>query len=197
MTACATTSMRRLGQTAVQLPALGFGGAGLMYGGAARSAAAATASSSDGRRSSNGFRLPTDQEAAATVDRVWEHGVRYFDTAPWYGRGQSEHRLGRALYDGEQRPRDEFVLPTKVGRVLTRPRGSPPRSVRRSGAFGALCGWEQMDAGLGLPPDAAASLHFDHYHDYSYDGIMRSYEDSLQRLGMNRVDALGAPALKG
>ena len=59
-----------------------------------------------------------DGEAAAIVAAAWDGGVRYFDTAPWYGRGLSEHRLGRALY---RRPRGEFVISTKIGRVLRRP----------------------------------------------------------------------------
>jgi D-threo-aldose 1-dehydrogenase len=96
---------------------------------------------------------------------AWDAGVRYFDTAPWYGRGQSEHRIGRFLYT---KPRDEFVLSTKVGRVLKAP--------RRAGAF---------DTGFWT-----GGLHFDHVFDYSYDGIMRAYEDCLQRLGMNRIDLL-------
>jgi D-threo-aldose 1-dehydrogenase len=84
---------------------------------------------------------------------------------PWYGRGQSEHRLGRFLY---RQPRQDFILSTKVGRVL--------RAPHRPESFGT---------GLW-----AGGLHFDHVFDYSYDGIMRAFEDSQQRLGLNRIDLL-------
>ena len=107
----------------------------------------------------------SDQDATQTMDAAWQAGVRYFDTSPWYGRGQSEHRVGRFLYE---RPRDQFVLSTKVGRVLRRP--------LRPGPF---------DTGMWK-----SGLHFDHAFDYSYDGVMRSFEDSLQRLGINSVDLL-------
>lgn len=63
----------------------------------------------------NMFRAIPDEEAAATVDAAWDNGIRYFDTAPFYGAGLSEIRLGEALAG---RPRDEFVLSTKVGRVI-------------------------------------------------------------------------------
>lgn len=106
----------------------------------------------------------SEADAEATLATAWEGGVRYYDTAPWYGRGQSEHRLGRFLY---RQPRNEVLLSTKVGRVLRAsadPEAEPP-------------GW-------------AGGLKFEHHFDYSYDGIMRAYEDSLQRLGMTRVDIL-------
>jgi D-threo-aldose 1-dehydrogenase len=92
-------------------------------------------------------------------------GIRYFDTAPWYGRGQSEHRFGRFLY---RQPRADFILSTKVGRILKAP--LHPKSFETGFWTGGL--------------------HFDHVFDYSYDGIMRAYEDCLQRLGMNRIDLL-------
>jgi D-threo-aldose 1-dehydrogenase len=111
------------------------------------------------------FTVVSDRDAEAAIDAAWDAGLRYFDTSPWYGRGQSEHRMGRGLY---HRPRDGFVLSTKVGRLLTAPRDQA-----------------RFDRGQwrgGLP--------FQHRFDYSYDGIMRSFEDSLQRLGMPRVDLL-------
>ena len=110
----------------------------------------------DGERVGIGFRLPTDLEARANLEAQWSAGVRYFDTAPWYGRGQSEHRLGRFLYD--IKPRSSFALSTKVGRVLSRPTWGPdgtPTPRRRTspwpggntqktrGAFRRVClaGW--------------------------------------------------------
>ena len=91
----------------------------------------------------------TDAEAHETVRRSYEKGVRFFDTAPLYGAGGSEKRLGEAL---RGTPRDEIVIQTKVGRIV-RPDGSI-------------------------------------YFDYSRDGVMKSLEDSLERLGMDRVDIL-------
>jgi D-threo-aldose 1-dehydrogenase len=104
-----------------------------------------------------------DEDAAIGTLRVaWDEGIRYFDTAPLYGTGLSEHRFGRAL---RAYPRDEFVLSTKVGRLL-----KPNPSSK--GDFGPFIG--------GLP--------FDVVHDYSADATMRAVEDSLQRLGMARID---------
>ncbi|EWY42598.1 D-threo-aldose 1-dehydrogenase [Skermanella stibiiresistens SB22] len=135
------TATRRLGRTDVQVTQFGFGTAPL----------------------GDLFTRVTDEQAATVLETAWDSGIRYFDTAPWYGRGQSEHRVGRFLYS---RPRDQFVLSTKVGRVFKAPR-------RR----------EAFDTGFW-----AGGLPFDHVFDYSYDGVMRSFEDSLQRLGMNRID---------
>jgi len=89
--------------------------------------------------------------------------VRYVDTAPFYGVGQAERSVGDALRD---RPRDEWVLSTKVGRLL-RPN---PSGVHADGRY--------------------HPLPFDPVYDYSYDGIMRSFEDSFQRLGLARIDIL-------
>lgn len=103
-----------------------------------------------------------DSATRAAVDAAFDAGINYFDTAPFYGHGLSEHRLGAALRD---RPRDSFVLSTKVGRLL-RPNVNPELT---SGPF-------------------TTTLPFDVEYDYSYDGAMRSFEDSLQRLGMSRID---------
>ncbi|SHG53726.1 D-threo-aldose 1-dehydrogenase [Kaistia soli DSM 19436] len=111
------------------------------------------------------FEAIPEADASATLEAAWENGIRFYDTAPWYGLGQGEHRTGRALY---RRPREDFVLSTKVGRRLFRPRD-------RASFDGSK--WK-------------GGLAFDHVHDYSYDGILRSYEDSLQRLGINKVDIL-------
>jgi D-threo-aldose 1-dehydrogenase len=105
-----------------------------------------------------------DEEAAAVIGAAWDGRVRYFDSSPWYGRGQAEHRLGRILY---RKPRDEFVISTKIGRVLRRPLKPGPIK----------------DQWLG-------GLQFKSVFDYSYDGVMRSFEDSLQRLGINSIDLL-------
>src|SRR3954451_20236471 len=103
------------------------------------------------------------QTAEAIVAAAWEAGVRYVDTAPFYGVGQAERAVGDAL---RERPRDDWMLSTKVGRLL-RP--------NRTGAH---------------PDGKRHPLPFDPVYDYSYDGIMRSYEDSLQRLGLARIDIL-------
>ena len=134
---------RKLGRSNVMLPQFGFGGAPL----------------------GDLFVKVGEAEAEATLSAAWDAGVRYYDTAPWYGRGQSEHRIGRHLYD---RPRNEVLLSTKVGRVLRAP--ADPAT---------------FDRGMW-----AGGLSFDVKWDYSYDGIMRAYEDSLQRLGMTRIDIL-------
>ena len=92
-----------------------------------------------------------EETAQAVVERAWELGVRTFDTAPYYGSGLSERRLGAAL---EGKARDELVVSTKVGRLL------------RPGASG----WEGA------------------YFDFSYDAALRSLDESLDRLGLDRVD---------
>ncbi len=138
-------SRKKLGRTQVMLPRLGFGGAGLGHV----------------------FTTITDDDAAATVRAAWDAGVRYYDTSPWYGRGLSEHRIGRELYS---KSRGEVIVSTKVGRLFTAP--PDPEAFARSERS-----WP-------------TALHFQHHFDYSYDGVMRSYEDSLQRLGMNRIDLL-------
>lgn len=102
---------------------------------------------------------------------AWAGGVRFYDTSPFYGHGKSEHRLGHFL---RRQPREEFVLSTKVGRVF--------RAARRVGAGGLQP--------RGEPTSFVGALPFEFYYDYSYDGIMRSYEDSLQRLGLPSIDFL-------
>jgi D-threo-aldose 1-dehydrogenase len=92
-------------------------------------------------------------------------GIRYYDTAPYYGRGLSEIRVGRFL---DSKPRSEFVLSTKTGRWFFPP--ADPEAFQ--------------------PGVWAGGLRFDHVHDYSYGGLMRSLEQSHMRLGMNRRDIL-------
>jgi len=130
---------RVLGRTGVCVTELGFGGATI------------------GR----GVGAATDRDAHAALETSWNSGMRYFDTAPWYGLGLSEHRVGRLL---REQDRDAFVLSTKVGRIL-RPRQTP------------------VD-----PAAAGRALPFEVVFDYSYAGVMRSFEDSLQRLGLARID---------
>ncbi len=110
-----------------------------------------------------------EERARATLAAAWDAGLRYFDTAPWYGNTKSEHRLGAFL---REKPRESFALSTKVGRVYFAPEDR--ETFARSP-------WMARWPG-GLP--------FDLRFDYSRDGVLRSYEDSLQRLGLNRVDAL-------
>lgn len=175
---------RMLGSTGVELPVIGLGGAALMFGGNKGKGDERVAAAAG---SPAGFRYPSDQEAHDTLRATYDLGIKYFDTAPWYGRGQSEHRIGRFLYD--QQPRDDFILSTKVGRLLKRPldvNKTPENPGPNPPAFEPLAGW--ADGGMGGA--RGLGLEFDHVFDYSYDGIMRGYEDSLQRLGMNRIDCL-------
>ena len=104
-----------------------------------------------------------DDEAHRVVEAAWQAGIRFFDTAPLYGHGLAEQRLGAVL---RAKPREEFVLATKVGRLLRA--DAPP---------------EPGQAYKGVPPVNPT-------YDFSYDGVMRSVEESLARLGLDRVDVL-------
>ena len=131
---------RKLGRSSLEVTALGLGCATL-----------------------GGSRIEvTREEAEAIIRAAWAAGVRYIDTAPYYGFGQAERCVGDAM---RSVPRDEWVLSTKVGRLL-RPSLAPRAGDRRH------------------------PMPFDTVYDYSYDGIMRSFEDSLQRLGLARIDIL-------
>ncbi|OPG01415.1 hypothetical protein B1L11_44575 [Microbispora sp. GKU 823] len=113
----------------------------------------------------NFARSVSDDEAAQTVRRAWDRGIRYFDTAPHYGLGLSERRIGAEL---RRRPRDEFVLSTKVGRLIVpNPR---PRE------------WD--DDGFAVPGDLTRRW------DFSATGVERSLRESLTRLGLESVDIL-------
>ncbi|KMQ80283.1 L-fuco-beta-pyranose dehydrogenase [Candidatus Burkholderia pumila] len=103
-----------------------------------------------------------EDEARDTIDAAWQSGIRFFDTAPHYGHTKAEHRLGNAL---RRYPRCDFVLSTKVGR----------RFVPRTTPYDGSEGW-------------AAPLPFQAIYDYTYDGIIRSFEDSQQRLGIVDID---------
>ena len=109
------------------------------------------------------FEEVTDDEAHRVVEAAWQAGIRFFDTAPLYGHGLAEKRLGAVL---RTKHRDEFVLASKVGRLLRA--GAPP---------------EPGQAYKGAP---AVNPVF----DFSYDGVMRSVEESLKRLGLDRIDVL-------
>ncbi|WP_414167362.1 aldo/keto reductase [Streptoverticillium reticulum] len=108
------------------------------------------------------FRPVTEAEAEGAVTAAWEAGIRYFDTAPHYGAGLSEQRLGAVL---RGRPRDAFTVSTKVGRLL--------------GAEG--------DGGA---PEFTGAPDRVRIRDYSRDGVLRSLESSLGRLGLDRVDVV-------
>ena len=131
---------RRLGRTSLEVTVLGLGCATL-----------------------GGSRIDVSRATAEAIVRAaWAAGVSYIDAAPYYGFGQAERRVGEAM---RSVPRDEWVLSTKVGRLL-RPRPNT----------------EEEEHPQPMP--------FEAVYDYSYDGIMRSFEDSLQRLGLARIDIL-------
>lgn len=131
---------RRIGRTNLEVTEIGFGGAAI-----------------------GGLYRAVPREAAMEVlGGAWDAGIRYFDTAPFYGFGLSERRTGDFLRD---HPRESYVLSTKVGRLL---RAVPENEV--------------PDHGYVEP------LPFAVDYDYSHDGILRSVEFSLARLGLNRID---------
>ena len=135
-------AMRRFGRTDLTVTDMGFGAAPI----------------------GNFLKPISEEESAAMINRAWDAGMRYFDTAPYYGHGLSEARIGQNL---RWRPRHEFVLSSKVGRVLM-----PARR-----------------ATINFKP-WIDGLPFKCRFDYSYDGTMRSFEDSLQRLGLEHIDIL-------
>jgi D-threo-aldose 1-dehydrogenase len=111
------------------------------------------------------FEPVSDAAAAATIERAWALGIRHFDTAPLYGFGLAERRLGRFL---KTQPRGSFVLSTKVGRLLRRVEGDSPSADRHY---------------KGTPSERPV-------FDFSHDGVMRSVEESLARLDLGRIDIL-------
>jgi D-threo-aldose 1-dehydrogenase len=112
----------------------------------------------------NYLRVLPEEESDAIVNAAWDGGLRHFDTAPLYGLGLSEMRVGRIL---KSKPRDSFTLATKVGRLLL-----PCKPEEVNGLFF-----------VGTP-----QVRF--VYDYSYDGVMKSFESSLRRIGIDRVDIL-------
>jgi D-threo-aldose 1-dehydrogenase len=129
---------RQIGRTKVKVTVLGLGGATF----------------------AGNMAHTTDEDARILVLGAYDEGIRYFDTAPFYGYGRSERLMGDGL-----RHQSNWVLSSKVGRRL-RPNHKP-----------------RDPADLWQNP-----LPFEPYFDYYYDGVMRSYEDSLQRLGLNHID---------
>ena len=107
------------------------------------------------------YHTTSDEAARTTVDAAWDAGIRYFDTAPHYGAGLSEHRFGQAL---RRRPRDAYTLSTKVGRLLA------PSPVGEIAA------------------PFVSALPFRRVIDYTSDGVRRAVEDSLQRLAAGHID---------
>lgn len=134
--------MRRIGDTRIEVTEISFGGTAI--GGL--------------------YRACPREAAIETLERAWHAGLRYFDTAPFYGFGLSERRTGDFLRD---KPRGSYILSSKVGRLL--------RPVSDD---------KVPDHGYVEP------LPFAVDYDYSYDGIMRSFEFSLARLGLNHIDIL-------
>jgi D-threo-aldose 1-dehydrogenase len=132
----------RLGGTSCQVAELGMGTAPL-----------------------GGLYTPVSAETAfQTLEAAWEAGIRFFDTAPQYGNGLSERHLGAFL---KTKPREDFVLATKVGRLLRLPAEPTGEDAYYKGT----------------PPERPV-------FDFSHDGVMRSLEESLERLGLDRVDIL-------
>ncbi len=109
------------------------------------------------------FEAVDEANAMRVIERAWEAGIRFFDTAPLYGHGLGELRLGKVL---KGKPREEFTLASKVGRLLRA--DVPP---------------EPGQSFRGTPP-------VNPMFDFSYDGAMRSFEESLERLGLDRIDIL-------
>lgn len=132
---------RPLGSTSLRLPEFGFGTGPL----------------------GNLYQPMTDEHAQSMLELAWNSGFRYYDTAPHYGQGLSERRLGDSL---RQRRGRDYILSSKAGRLLK----PATYSYERHGFY--------------------SPMPFDIHYDYSYDGVMRSFEDSLQRLGLARMDIL-------
>lgn len=133
----------QIGDTAFGVPRLGMGGASL----------------------GDMHRVLPDAQARATVEAAHDAGIGYFDTSPWYGNTKSELRLGAVL---RQKPRDSFVLSTKVGRVHRRPANPDNYS----------------------HPAWVGGLSFEPQFDYTRAGVTTSFEMSAARLGLNRIEAL-------
>jgi D-threo-aldose 1-dehydrogenase len=110
------------------------------------------------------FAPVSDADAEATLAAGWSAGIRFYDTAPLYGFGLAERRLGAFL---RQQPRESYVISTKVGRLLRAPDGAAAED-------------DYYKSGQRERP----------VFDFSHDGVMRSVEESLMRLGLDRVDVL-------
>ncbi|MGJ8680988.1 aldo/keto reductase [Paraglaciecola sp.] len=137
-------TQKNIGKTDIKVSTLGFGAASI----------------------GNLFKEVSENEAVSTMKLALDSGVNMFDTAPRYGLGLSERRVGNLL---REVPNSDYVLSTKVGRVLTPDVNADVTKLRY---------------------DFASPMPFDAHYDYTYDGIMRSWEDSLQRLGLAQIDIL-------
>ena len=135
---------RFLGNTSVKLPLLGFGGAPI----------------------GELFKKVEVLQVEEILNQAYDSGIRYYDTAPWYGHGLSEHRLGYML---RQKMSNEFILSTKVGRVYSPFKGDS----------------KDFDGSPWI-----GGLPFKCCFDYSFEGFERSYIDSTLRLGLNQIDLL-------
>ncbi|MEY9853512.1 D-threo-aldose 1-dehydrogenase [Leifsonia sp. EB41] len=138
--------IRTLGRTDVEVTALGFGATAI----------------------AGMYTEVTDEQAAGAVAAAWDAGIRFYDTAPQYGRGNGEARLGRGLAGHD---RDSFTLSSKVGRLLRADAPPNPDDFDPEG--------RPYDAGA---PDVAT------VYDYSRDGILRAFEETMDRLGVDRLD---------
>ena len=112
----------------------------------------------------NYYEVLSNDEASQVINKAFDLGINYFDTAPLYGFGLSEHRVGMNL---QLKDRDSYILSTKVGRLLS---PADPKEIDRGP-------WK-------------GGLNFNPYYDYSYDGTMRCIEESMHRLGISKIDIL-------
>ena len=112
----------------------------------------------------NYYEVLSNDEASQVINKAFDLGINYFDTAPLYGFGLSEHRVGMNL---QLKDRDSYILSTKVGRLLS---PADPKEIDRGP-------WK-------------GGLNFNPYYDYSYDGTMRCIEQSMHRLGISKIDIL-------
>ena len=112
----------------------------------------------------NYYEVFSNEEASKVINKAFDLGINYFDTAPLYGFGLSEHRVGMNL---QIKDRDSYILSTKVGRLLS---PADPKEIDRGP-------WK-------------GGLNFNPYYDYSYDGTMRCIEQSMHRLGISKIDIL-------
>ena len=112
----------------------------------------------------NYYEVLSNEEASKVINKAFDLGINYFDTAPLYGFGLSEHRVGINL---QLKDRDSYILSTKVGRLLS---PADPKEIDRGP-------WK-------------GGLNFNPYYDYSYDGTMRCIEESMHRLGISKIDIL-------
>ncbi len=135
---------KKLGKSNIKLPKLGFGAAPL----------------------GELFEKVSEEQSSQTLNTSYDSGFRYYDTAPWYGHGLSEHRIGSLL---RNKLREEYIISSKVGRVY-KPFKEDYKKFNRSPWVGGL--------------------NFQYKFDYTYSGFERSFEDSTCRLGINQIDLL-------